>query len=94
MSLFMEATMALNKALVLKAIAAVIVAVVVGLFVLFQFTSFQIPERSITKAPTSNDLAVRPPKESGITRNNLDVLKERMEGRAQSPQPARVEDEN
>ncbi len=83
-----------SKALVLKAITAVIIAIVVGLFVLFQFTSFQIPERSISKAPKSDDLAVRPPKESGITRNNLDVLKERMEGTVQSPQAKEVENGN
>ena len=67
-----------------KLFLAVVVAVVVGLFALFQFTTFQIP-RNLTHgkpAVTEEDYKLQIGG-SGITRNNLDELNDIMKGKKQ-----------
>ena len=67
-----------------KILAAVVVAVIVGVFLLFQFTSFQIPENLIGGKPaaTADDYKLNLGEDS-TARNNLDEVHDIIHGKKQ-----------
>ncbi|WP_136661468.1 hypothetical protein [Nitratireductor sp. XY-223] len=76
--------MTLNKLAWPKVLVAIVAAVIVALFVLFQFTTFQVPENlfSEDREPRVGG-GLTNVKGSGVTRNNLDELNDIMQGRKQ-----------
>lgn len=74
--------MTLNKMTWPKILAAIAIAVVVGVIALFQFTSFQIPENLFSKSkPLTVGGGLKNVNGSTETRNNLDEVNDIIKGK-------------